>query len=443
MAIAMRPIGQNDYRFSVQDEIWIESHIHLSQIDFLKGLVERKFDDGSIPLSSNFSLVVTAQRFITENPYPFDQNDYDRNWRNAFLRLPVENSDEVISEFQFLLRGYKDVDAQQLLHSVTDDLTRFRDLIDNRIVATEQAISQAESINRTKRVERLHFNLYELKGVRESINKLHRFPHIAAHRKALAIALVRRFGTKTAFFSEKDYLGVESKIRRFDPKLVDFPLRFLGFLPNSEYQRLFRLWGNGASRSELLRDLVSDNSDLLEEESFNEAYTKIALASHKSRSGQLNELYTCWTNSCPLSTCLVAMTIVEGILWDFSAYLNSRDMPIFRTEENGHIYYYLWERKKQRYKTIPNSSDLVVKRASHRTARELLEHTRLSGLLYRELFYYLYDDFYLDRNNISHGNLADRNIEEDAIASVLCLYALIDNIASIIHDLDDKSFTEI
>jgi hypothetical protein len=134
--------------------------------------------------------------------------------------------------------------------------------------------------------------------------------------------------------------------------------------------------------------------------------------------------------------------MVEGILWDFAAYLNRRNICIYKTVPGGkkprHLPY-PWDTKTKQYsqKRLATGRPDYDHNPKHKlmSARHMLDKTRLGEYFHKELFDYLIGDFYDERNDLAHGlPCASR---ETAARAVLCLGAVLTTISRVVVDRGD------
>ena len=142
------------------------------------------------------------------------------------------------------------------------------------------------------------------------------------------------------------------------------------------------------------------------------------------------------------STGLIAVTQCEGIVWSYSHFLTAKGIRICKTVKDGRktkYSPYLWDLTQGNYKDLRSSGrprhQLVRpgRRNAGRpvtvnSARGLIEDTALHVVFPVELWDYLLNGFFDERNSLAHGKLLVT--KRMAVQSLLCLYELI-------HSIDD------
>lgn len=136
---------------------------------------------------------------------------------------------------------------------------------------------------------------------------------------------------------------------------------------------------------------------------------------NRSRSKFVQEIKDNFNNKNYLSSTLVTITQVEGLIWDFAKFINSDEVKIYY-EKKSKYYPYFW-----------NENDQSYSKGNHMltSVRSLLLYTRLQEISSFDLYSYLIYEFYDDRNYLSHGDILNRNLKSDAILSLLCLVAVL------------------
>ncbi|OGU65971.1 MAG: hypothetical protein A2499_16125 [Stygiobacter sp. RIFOXYC12_FULL_38_8] len=135
----------------------------------------------------------------------------------------------------------------------------------------------------------------------------------------------------------------------------------------------------------------------------------------KDRSQFMNEIKNNFMSKYYLSSTLVAVTQIEGLIWDFAKAVNSEELKIYY-ESNSQFFPFNWDEENQAY--LKNKKRLT-------SARSLLMETRLQEVIPFELYSFLISEFWDDRNSLAHGDILNRNLKSDSIASLLCLMAVL------------------
>lgn len=132
---------------------------------------------------------------------------------------------------------------------------------------------------------------------------------------------------------------------------------------------------------------------------------------------------------------LVAVTQVEGIVWDYALYLSRKGIRIvgeIRRKRPKRYGYYRWDLDKKDYKDkdSPRKPRLHENKNGDpiqlRSANTIVRDTAFGLVLPYSLWLPLIERFFSDRNAIAHGRyVADRN---DACSAILTLRELLESI---------------
>jgi hypothetical protein len=421
-------VPKNTYTLTMGDNHWIYEHLDLSPVDFIRGLLRLRFTAAARRFRSLGSLADAAFAFIRENDYEFSQHDIDRLARERFLARRDRTSRKMLEEFLLLWRGYTNEDILRAKAALPEDRVRWLESVEGAIAKNSLLLKRAVDKGRGNRVREIKANGKELEQLKRRIVEAEdEDQNRLACQKAMFEVLYRRNAVvRMIYASPRDYLGIESFLEEKDPMVVSFPLRFMAqFMIAGEYLKLRKEWTHGSPREEVLLDLEdgdsSEGSGM--EDALLELNQKILLHLHVDRSIPIREIEVCYRQKCFLAAALVGITQAEGVIWDFASYLNGHNIRVFkRSGPAGRILHpYPWDRFQCRYKRSSYPRwDPSVRLIS---ARNVLENTRVGSIISPELYSYFNDEFYDDRNTLTHGRIYARNLKLDAIAAILAFYA--------------------
>lgn len=88
----------------------------------------------------------------------------------------------------------------------------------------------------------------------------------------------------------------------------------------------------------------------------------------------------------------------------------------------------MWDKKKKAYKKIKRTGYPECETNYLKSARQLLQETRIVEFLPKEIGSYLINEFFDERNQIVHGDLELLMEKTTAICALLILYALMDHL---------------
>lgn len=425
MAIA-KLIGKNTGWITESDDLWISENYDKPPRQLVAGLLSRLFDDIDLryPTDSDKACAIIA--IARQNNFSRTKADVDKERFEKLVSLPIVQSDAIFALFVLWWKGYTNEDVENAVSSLETDRHDFNSAILHALKDLRIHKRDAQSKKDTYKEQRLNKIGRDLFKLRHKVSVTYTNPYGTAHLKVFREVQYRR-GFRW-YFNEmpNDYLGIYASVRRLDPSLISFPLRHLMFIAAGDYDYLARMWSNGANRDALIEKLLEGYGKIVDEQIIPASYAFVEHISKTNRSLVLSEIFECWKNKCHAAVSMLCITQVEGLLWDFADYLNSHGVPIYKIDTDKKINYCKWDSKNKTYKRYDGKIETVA--AIHHSGRELLRHTRLSSDINHELYYYLIDDFYEDRNSLLHRSISGRNLETEAASALFCLLAVIDDI---------------
>jgi hypothetical protein len=405
-------VPKNTYTLTMGDDAWIYNHLDLPPIEFIRGLLRQRFTGSTRRFRSLRSLAGAALAFIKENEAQFSQHDIDL----------------------LLWRGYASANVLKAKAALQDDRVRWLRSVNRAIAKNNLLAKRAVKKGKGNRVREIIANGKELEQVKQLIieAKAENQDRLAQQKMLFAVMYRRKLSLRMIYSSPNDYLGIETILEEKNPTVVSFPLRFLSsFMVAGEYLRLREKWVSGLPREEVFLDL--EKGDSSEGSGMQEALLGLnrTILPHlcMDRSAQIQEIEECYRRKCFLAVALVGITQAEGVIWDFASYLNGRNIRVFkRSGTDGRVLHpYPWDRTLSRYKRSNRprwdpSARLV-------SARGVLEQTKVGSIISPELYSYFVDEFYDDRNTLTHGRISARNLKADAIAAILVFYVCLHEVA--------------
>jgi hypothetical protein len=411
---------RNTFELEYQDIIWIEANKDVKPLTFIRGILKRRFDNYSARFRTPRSLAKACFDIYRSCPSYFAKMQVDEE---LIERLhSSKKSDSILVAFRDLCRGYTDDEIIITQKDLDKDEQRYLKLLDFMVKINQTQVNILGRKRKEITKERLKDNISSLEEIRKMIKMIYRNPSGAARTKLYFNALNRRVpSTISLLFAPNDYLGFEYKINARDPKRLMFPLRFLTHIPAKTYDTFELKWLKGANRDQLILSLVDSDSD--DRSFFNDLRilsSELGSKININRLNQVEELEKTYFGNCFTSTALLAVTLTEGIIWDFAAYLNKKRLKIY-CKKSDKYYPYEWDHKQKKYKRIKDKTPIANKEYKLTSARSLLQKTRLGSIIPESLYSFLIEEFYDDRNELMHGNFAKRNMKVDAIGALLCL----------------------
>jgi hypothetical protein len=427
-------IPKNSYELSGNDVNWIYGNLDLPARDFIMGLLKRKFENTTTRFRTDEKLALACHEIISKAKYEFDRHPLDRHLWIRFRQGHRARPEKVFLSYRQLWRGYFEHEVKRAELTISKDKNTFQNALDKALRRNSVLLRRANKAGRRARVEAFKKNDDKLRQIEKRIS--HAFalaPEVLARRKLIHLTHYRR-GHTLGIITPDDYLHILFLIQRHNPDLIEFPLRFMGYLPCTIYDALGRKWLTRCSRDEMMFALVSTEGNSIPDVC-NRLFAGDKILAEQlgcRRAGAFQELAASYEAGHYIAATLLATTQIEGVLWDFARYLNRRNIRIFKKGPSQGIRWpYPWNLEKNAYtKVNPKTKRPMYNKKERLTgAGGLLGKTRIGSLVSPQLISYLLDDFIQDRNPLAHGKLEDREYKPDAIAAIHCLMACLYEIA--------------
>ena len=384
-------------------------------------------------------LAKACRNLVKKNLYSLGKAKKEEDLMYEFFALKLSQANEIFLSFRDLWRGFKEIEIQAALKGVPVERRKALRKIDDFIKRNIKALKNAQKRGFQQRKRIYKKNQKELEELKRKTISYFRNQNKVAYDMCSYETMRRREKIPAAgdFFDIDNFMSIwlHFRLKMNDPDYVDFPLRFAVHLPSVWYRKLQKLWKKGCSKEEVIRLLM----ELLSSPEFlddligrcENIYKKFSQKRIKCppRCSILREIKRCYEMECYASVSLVAVTQIEGVLWDFGKYLNRKNVRIFKTESGAKKQKYLpyyWDFEKKRYKNFNYTGrpQFSRKKGSNLiSARQLLERTRLGEFVHKEMYNYLIDEFYDERNNLAHGDLYIR--KESAFSALFCLRSIL------------------
>lgn len=224
---------------------------------------------------------------------------------------------------------------------------------------------------------------------------------------------------------------------RYDPELVFFPLKFLMHIPAKSYALLLKDWKQHKNKEKTLL--------AIEPEIFNGSFCANIIDAYKNgpmqkkspwRVNILNELTSTVQNNMPNSAGLIAITQIEGIIWDYSSYLSEHRVWIYKKDKKGYCYAYKWISSKNAYACINHGVpkieiDKKGKPVKLISGRDILIKTRFQEIITSYEYDFFLGEFFGVRNDYLHnGREIDKCLAIQCLALLHTLILSINNYES-------------
>lgn len=430
MLVARNP-QKNTYELTIQDHLWMEAHRDDNPFRFIRGILKRRFENYSSQFAMHKSLTKACLKIVVSNSSFFKESKTDQDLLTKLCSMEDSNTRQVVECFRDLWRGYTDHDVTLAQRGLGRDKERILNILKRMRRKNETQISIYDRKRKQITKERLLRNREELDNIGSIVQRIFANPINVARNKLYYQAYrQRRPFLSSSLDPPKDYLGFEHKIHAHDPQKLIYPLRFLGHISARMYNILESKWQKGMSREELLlsfEDPREDDNSYLKE--LRSRSLKLFEDLKINRISQVDELEEIYSKKCYTASALLAVTLIEGILWDFASHLNRKRIKIFR-KVRGKYFPYVWDYKNEVYMNIINRKPVVDNKYILTSARKLLMKTRLGSIVPVYLYDYLIDEYYDERNSLAHGYFAEKNMQVEAIAVILCFDMCVQDIIS-------------
>ncbi|MFC1716976.1 hypothetical protein ACFL6S_25130 [Candidatus Poribacteria bacterium] len=466
MIIPMR----DTYVLSSGDLSWLYANMAENSLYLIKGLLKRRLPAVDLRKYSRRMLSEAAIDLVRENDCIFSTSIHGTDYYGESLGIPCGDYERTISGFRAVVRGFTDSDVKAELKHIPQDRKNYLEVIDEDIRINESLRRKAQRRGSNYKVQRYSENTKMLKLLGKEVITIYKdvsgcarfrclFKVQKNRRKArrensMSKTIPVELGSSDGIFSlllkigspssgipaskkiRLDYLSLNCYLQECNALYVTFPLRFMGWLPAGSYQRLLNEWEVEQDRDGIVRQLepVIQEREFFERmiTAFDDNVPKVCA----NRRPILEEIYMQYQDGRFPSCILLAITQLEGMLWDLGAYLNKKRKFVYKTDKSrGKTKYhpYEWDSAHKRYKKRKSTGyPAHNSHTSLPSARQLIERTRLREFLPDPVVSYMIDDFYDDRNELAHGRLRLLLKRETASYALLLLYSFMDCLSKIV-----------
>jgi len=430
MVIASSPADfRNSYKLNLESLTFIEKKVHDVSAAYIIRMISSKwFDEDKRPKTLK-ELARTGLEYTKQNFYwLFEKNNIDDQRLEEYFNISPESEPrKSLLRFPDIWRGYTHDDLQRELPLADQNRKILLKSLRNTDRKIKRRISKFHSNSKRYRylVLQKEFNDFKLE-----IRRLAADRRQFAKRQLSIKANIRR----NSWMRREPFVTplFHDRLKRFDPRYVEFPLHHLDFEAKF-YFRLEDFWMKTGDRERLLEKAreATDWPYFLEQ--LKNLYESNSAIVGKEYANAIGEVTNLWRNRDFASATIITIAIIEGILWNFAEHLNKKNIRIFKVK-GGKKLPYRWDWKLSEYKdkNPKTKRPIVTKNKNNRlrSARELLEKTRLGAIINADFFSFLVSDFYDVRNDIMHGNFKGVDFAIEAPAVLFALYGLIEDISN-------------
>jgi len=282
---------------------------------------------------------------------------------------------------------------------------------------------------------RLKKNRTELNAIKRIVISMKQYPEVHI------LQALQNSNLKENIFSKSfDFICI--RLKSLDPQYIDFPLRWCGFLPSDEFNRLYREWKQG---KDIMKQVVDSFSEK-DIEDFIYAEIERSLINVK-RKEMIFDAIECFYEKKYSSSIVLLLPQIEGLLWELAEKFNNVGKFIYKaSKENSSAYgsfsfkidkdqelYYLNNDLTKHYTEV-EQKDLSFFSLRTNEKDEMITIEDIGTLLNETPFrFYIYSDFikyfcnelYAERNEILHGRILDFGTVENASRIILALLMIL------------------
>ncbi|MFH1701950.1 MAG: hypothetical protein ABIB41_00790 [Nitrospirota bacterium] len=287
-----------------------------------------------------------------------------------------------------------------------------------------------------EKIARLKKNIKELNAIKHNIISMKQKPDLHILQALLPDSNLRDniFGRSFNF--------IRFGLNELDSQYLDFPLRWCGFLPSDEFNRLLREWKQG-------KDIINYVVDSFHDKDIKDfIYAQINRSSiNVIRKQIILEAIRCFYEKKYSSSIILLLPQIEGLLWDLAEQFNNDGKFIYKTsDESSSAYgsfsfkidknqglYYVNNGLTKHYTEV-EQKDLSILSLRQNEKGEMIKIEDIGTLLKETAFrFYVYIDFieyfcnelYAQRNEILHGRDLDFETVENAVKKNLALLMIL------------------
>lgn len=288
-----------------------------------------------------------------------------------------------------------------------------------------------------EKIARLKENIKELNAIKHDIISMKQNPELHILQALLPYSNLRDniFGRSFDF--------IRFGLNELDPQYLDFPLRWCGFLPSDEFNRLYREWKQG---KDIMKQVVDgfhekDIEDFLYEE-VNRSPINL------KRKEIILDAIRCFYEKKYSSSIILLLPQIEGLLWELAEQFNNDGKFIYKSSaerssaygsfsfkiDKNQALYYLNNGLTKHYTEV-EQKDLSILSLRENEKDEMIKIEDIGTLLKETAFrFYLYDadfieyfcnELYTQRNEILHGRILDFGTIENATMKILALLMIL------------------
>ncbi len=279
-----------------------------------------------------------------------------------------------------------------------------------------------------EKIARLKKNLKELNAIKHIIISMKQYPEVHILQALMPGNLCQNNFDQSFFL-------FRLRLKTLDPQYLDFPLRWCGFLPSDEFNRLYREWKQGKDIKKQVIDSLheKDNKDFICEQ-INRSSINV------KRKEIIFDAIRCFYEKKYSSSIILLLPQIEGLLWELAEQFNKAGKFIYKTSgKNSSAYgsfsfkidktqglYYLNNGLTKHYTEIEQKDILNVSEfIKIENIGFLLRETAFRFYLYADFIEYFCNELYAHRNEILHGRILDFGTIENATKKILALLMIL------------------
>jgi hypothetical protein len=416
-------------------------YINLTPEDFVDRYLQRimtfgKIDINSIPLDDLHFLLnhlLEQEGICHDLPKVEDRNVALSLFRDEIIGVPYN---QYILEKDSLKDRFKK-ECDKWHKGIEVLIKKNRSEMDNL-----KSDTLLDNHRKDEKIARLKENIKELNAIKHVIISMKQNPELHILQAFLPDSNLRDniFGRSFDF--------IRFGLNELDPQYLDFPLRWCGFLPSDEFNRLHREWKQG-------KDIMQQVVDSFCEKDIEDfIYAEIERSPiNVKRKEIIVDGIKCFYENKYSSSIILLLPQIEGLLWELAEQFNNTDKLIYQPADKSLSAYDSFSFKIDKSKGLyclndgstKHFTEIVKKDFSAlslrkdkngnlikiKTIRILLKETAYRFYLYVDFIEYFCNELYDERNEILHGRILNFGTRENATKKILALLMILDYFSEI------------
>ena len=286
-----------------------------------------------------------------------------------------------------------------------------------------------------EKIARLKKNLKELNAIRHIIISMKQYPEV----HILQALMPGNLGQNNF---DQSFVFFRLRLKTLDPQYLDFPLRWCGFLPSDEFNRLYREW---KQEKDIMKQVVDGFHEKDIEGFLYEEVNRSPI--NLKRKEIIFDAIKCFYEKKYSSSIVLLLPQIEGLLWELAEQFNNDGKFIYKTsgksssaygsfsfkiDKNQKLYYLNNDLTKHYTEVEQKVLSILSLRENEKGEMikiedigTLLKETAFRFYLYADFIEYFCNELCAQRNEILHGRDLDFGTVENASRKILALLMIL------------------